>query len=465
MVLNIYIIFLISKKINYLSNLDSFQIAGGYSSPWSMYYLTYFILALLFALIIIFLLRLKFELKIKFLTAIISVGFTIFAFELFLTISHQKYNIETKIENAKKFGIEFDSRSTLNVLETLNQNKKKVYPNFKPKFFLVEDFYLKEGFQTINNDNIFPLSNISNISTILTNENGYYPIVKTDKYGFTNENNFYNNVDIMIVGDSYAEGYSVKQEDSIHSNLNNAGYNAISLGKGGNGPIVELASLIEYGKPYKPPVVIWIFVHNDFRNLHFELRSNLLTNYLINPNYEQNLINKQNEIDDFLIKYIDSETKELKQNKIVSKFNFLNLDTIIEIIKFSKLRSYVINTLMYLNTDNNYKILDQVLTRANNEVESWGGKLYFVYLPSLQTLNNTSLENVNNNSKINVRDGKSTIQDIHKICAKLNIEVIDFHYEINKMGNYKSIFPMESDGHYNTKGYKLLTETLIKNLK
>jgi hypothetical protein len=447
--INIYVIFLTSKKIIYLSKLDSFKIAGGYSSPWSMYYLTYFSIALLFAVIIIFILKLKYELKIKFLTAIISVIFTIFALELFLTLSHQKYNIETKIENAKKIGLEFDSRSTLDVLEALNQSKNKVYPNFKPKFFLVEDFYLKEGFQTINNGNIFPLSNIS---TILTNENGYYPIVKTDKYGFTNQNNFYNNnIDIMLIGDSYVEGYSVKPEDSISSNLNDAGYNSISLGKGGNGPIIELATLIEYAKPYKPPVVIWFFVHNDFRNLHFELRSNLLTNYLINTNYEQNLINKQNEIDDFLIRYIDSETEEFKKNIIVSKVNFLNLDTIIEIIKLSKLRSYIINTLMYLNTDNNYKILDQVLTRANNEIESWGGKLYFVYLPSLQTLNNTSLENGDKNSNINIKDGKVTIKNIHELCEKLNIEVIDFHNEISKIDNYKSIFPMESDGHYNSK--------------
>ena len=304
------------------------------------------------------------------------------------------------------------------------------------------------------------MSNISNISTLLTNENGYYPIVTTDNHGFTNSKNIYNtHIDIMLIGDSYIEGYSVKSENSIGSNLNAAGFNTISLGKGGNGPIIELASLREYAKPYKPSIVIWFFVHNDFRNLHYELRSDLLTNYLIDVNFGQDLINKQSEIDNFIKSYINSEKEELKQNKL----NFFNLDKIIEVFKLSQLRIYFINTLIYSNTQKNYEILHKVLMSANNEVTSWGGEFYFVYIPSSQTIKN-SLPG-NSNISFNKYEGISTIEDIHEICKKLNIEVIDFFSEINKIKNYKTIFPLESAGHYNKKGYKLLSDKLIKKLK
>ena len=39
---------------------------------------------------------------------------------------------------------------------------------------------------TIKNDNIFPLSGFSNTKTIFCNENGYFSIFESDRYGFNN---------------------------------------------------------------------------------------------------------------------------------------------------------------------------------------------------------------------------------------------------------------------------------------
>ena len=83
-------------------------------------------------------------------------------------------------------------------------------------------------------------------------------------------------------------------------------------------------------------------------------------------------------------------------------------------------------------------------------------------MPSLQTLNNSLTDTSQNILSLNKFEEKSTIDDIHKLCEKLNIEIIDFYSEISKLQNYKSIFPLESDGHYNEKGYRLLSDTLIK---
>ena len=410
---------------------------------------------------IIFVLNLKSEIKIKFLISLVSLGLTILTFEIFLNFSNERYSLETKIDRAAKLGIEFDSRTVLDVLEHLNNEENSVYPNFKPKFLLVEDYYYRDGFSTDDNNKIFPLSNISNISTILTNENGFYPVVKTDDYGFTNPLNIYNeNIDIMLIGDSYVEGYSVNSNNSLSSNLNASGYKSVSLGKGGNGPLVELATLNEYAKPFEPSIVIWFFVHNDFRNLHYELRSNLLTNYLTDQNFDQDLISKQNDIDIFIKDYIRSEQEELNQNY----FDLINTSKIIEIIKLSQLRVYFIDTLMYFNSQQNYEILEKVLMNANSEVKSWGGEFYFVYLPSLQTLNNLSSDNSKSIFSLNKFEEKSTIEDIYEICRKLNIEIIDFYFQITKLENYKSVFPLESDGHYNKKGYKLLSETIINGI-
>ena len=100
---------------------------------------------------------------------------------------------------------------------------------------------------------------------------------------------------------------------------------------------------------------------------------------------------------------------------------------------------------------------------ANNEVTSWGGEFYFVYIPSSQTIKNSLPEN--SDIAFNKCKGKSTVEDIREICEKLNIEVIDFFCVMNRIKNYKTIFPLESDGHYNKKGCKLLSDKLIKKLK
>ena len=397
----------------------------------------------------------KFDFKVKFLISLVSLAITILTFEIFLNVTTQTYSLESKIQKANELDIEFDTRSVLEVLDDLNNSENSIYPNFKPKFLLVEDYYYKEGFE-VNNDRIFPLSNISNISTILTNENGYYPVVKTDDFGFTNSENMYDEeIDVILIGDSYVEGYSVFEFHSLSSNLNDFGYKSVSFGKGGNGPLIELASLREYGSALKPSKVVWFFVHNDFRNLHYELRSDLLTKYMIDKNFDQNLINKQNEIDNFIKKYIKAEQDEINQHAF-------DISKIIEIIKLSQLRVYFIDTLMYFNSQKNYEILEKVLQNANKEVKSWGGEFYFVYLPSLQTLNNSLPDTSQNILSLNKFEEKSTIDDIHKLCEKLNIEIIDFYSEISKLQNYKSIFPLESDGHYNEKGYRLLSDTLIK---
>ena len=398
--------------------------------------------------------KLSFELKVKFLTSIVSIGLSLCIIELFLTFPADNY--DSRIKKAKEIGIEFDTRSKLDVLNDLKNDGHVIYPNFSPSILLQNS---KEGLNIANDNKIFPLSNIANISSILTNENGYYPIVQTDKYGFTNDKNLYkkNSIDIMLIGDSYTEGYSVLSNENISSNLNNAGFNTINLGKGGNGPVLELATLKEYALPYKPKIVIWFFLYNDFHNLYYELRSNLLTNYLLDFNYSQNLINKQDKIDNTLKQYID-----LKSNKKnLLNVNKMNLNKVSEIIKLSRLKGMYLNTIIYSSNKRNNKLLKEILFNANNTVKSWGGKLYFVYLPSKTALQNNPI----NMGSLFATDNITPINDIHHICNELNITVIDFYNEIYSLGNYDAFFPPERTGHYNSKGYKLLSDKLIENLK
>ena len=126
---------------------------------------------------------------------------------------------------------------------------------------------------------IYTLGGISNITTIFDNENGYYPIIETDEYGFNNPKGLFakGGVDIMLIGDSFAEGACVKPDETIASILRKSGFKTISLGKGGNGPLIELATLKEYAEPIEPKVVLWLHYAHDFDDLKEELFSHTTT--------------------------------------------------------------------------------------------------------------------------------------------------------------------------------------------
>ena len=97
----------------------------------------------------------------------------------------------------------------------------------------------------------------------------------------------------MITGDSFSEGYSVKQNESVSFLLNKANYKTISLGKAGFGSLFQLASIKEYAEPIQPKILLWFFFYNDLDGLKNEMNSDILLKYLNNKNFTQNLINKQ----------------------------------------------------------------------------------------------------------------------------------------------------------------------------
>ena len=60
---------------------------------------------------------------------------------------------------------------------------------------------------------IYPLSGISNSQTIHCNENGYYTLFESDRYGFNNPDDQWDkdNIEFFIVGDSFAMGECVNR--------------------------------------------------------------------------------------------------------------------------------------------------------------------------------------------------------------------------------------------------------------
>ena len=250
------------------------------------YYFDYYLISfILFIFSIIYFFLNKNLKKIIF----IYLGSFLFALYLFEAYS---FLIEKKIDAIilKKYyeetGKTYDTRSVHEFIQyQKNINKKKFIRAISPR----------------NYNKIYSLGGISYSNTVLCNENGFFATYQSDRYGFNNLDEAWekDKIKYLLVGDSFVHGHCVNRPDDISSVLRKLSKNSVlNLGFGGNGPLIEYATLREYLKP-NVENIIWVFFdENDLKiNLKEELSSDILNKYLIDQNFSQNLKNKQTKID------------------------------------------------------------------------------------------------------------------------------------------------------------------------
>lgn len=197
---------------------------------------------------------------------------------------------------ADKIGIEYDKRTRLEVIEDLIAEGVSAVPTVFPQALLKS---IGSSEKDINA--LFPLGGISNRTTVYGNESGKYLIYKSDRYGFNNPDNQWNSqpIEWLLLGDSFAHGAQVQPGQEIAGQIRSiTGNRAINLGIRGNGPLVEYATLVEYGKAVNASKVLWIYFEgNDLvEDLEREKNNPLLMQYMKNG-FSQSLLDRQKEID------------------------------------------------------------------------------------------------------------------------------------------------------------------------
>ena len=336
-----------------------------------------------------------------------------------------------------------------------NQSRSEIYKYLKNKNNKVG---LVVGPNTFLNkkNKIFPLSGISNTKTVYCNENGYYSIYQSDRYGFNNPDNEWNNkkINFFLIGDSFTHGACVNRPEDIASNLRLLSNNSVlNLGYGGNGPLIEYATLKEYLIP-NVEMVFWIYLEgNDLYNLYNELKNKILIKYLNDLSFTQNLKFKQSEIDDVVKNIVKEEI--LNDNFQLNKDNQLKYK-IIKFIRLNNIKKFIEKRIVK-NKENKFedkifKEFKDILKLSKEFTIKNNSKLYFVYLPEYHRYK-SNYDDTNYN---NIKD----------IINELEIPFIDIHKEIFiKEQNPLELFPFKLNGHYNEKAYKKIAETIYNFTK
>jgi hypothetical protein len=285
----------------------------------------------------------------------------LYAVELVLWLNPPQPSVEAR---AAALGNRFDPRNRYEVVVALRDSGVDAYPAVLPRHYFEDETFL-------------PLSGVSRRRTVLCNETGEFVIYDSDELGFNNPAGAWQQrrADIVLLGDSYIHGNCVPREHTIAGVLRTWWPRTINLGMAGTGPLLQYATLLEYAQHLRPRHVVWAFFEgNDFGDLNVEREHPVLQRYL-QDGFSQKLLQRQPSVDSAARVLANRElarfraTGEAPGNRRPAK-NLLDLWEI-----RSRLR-LVRQPKMPLDFHT------QLLQRARTHVQSWGGELYFLYLPS-----------------------------------------------------------------------------------
>jgi hypothetical protein len=369
--------------------------------------------------------------RINLLISLISVGLCLLAFNVFLTYQDPPHL--ALVREADRIRMQqpgADARMPFAVARDLTKEGKPTVP------FLVGRIARRAW----KPGEILPLAGVATATTALCNENGPYVFFTSDEHGFRNPPGRFTKSDVVIVGDSFAQGECVPRGKDVASLLRASGHQALSLGASGSGPLIELAIQIEYAQRLEPKTLVWLFFEeNDLEDLWEELENPLLVRYLEDDSFSQNLWDKQPEIDAYWHKFLAEVKPTTYYGDSMKTHELLTLTPLRRLVRLER-RAHAPWR----------RDLRRILTTSKRLMEERGGRLLFVYLPGW--------------SRYGTRPALDKAE-VFEIVRTLGIPSIDFDEALRASGDPLAHFPSRHIGHYNELGHALLAKTIAEAVK
>ena len=362
------------------------------------------------------------------------------------------------VEAARATGIEYDRRTKLEVIDDLTAAGTDAVPAVDVRSLAVSGWWQTSGDQTARK--LLPLSGVAGKTTVYMNETGKYLVYRSDRHGFNNPDAQWDSPhqDWLLIGDSFVQGAAVQPGEDLSSQIRaQTNQTVLNVGTGGNGPLIELATLSEYGQALRPSTLVWVYFEgNDLLpELAREQTVPLLMRYL-QRDFTQNLMDRRAQIDTKLALFIEKEKAKARarlqdrQNAELRAANlgWLRLNAIRKLLALDA----VDNSLARLETDD---IIDplfrNILTEARARTEAWGGRMVFVYLPEFERYRNrVDHESFRKRS------------ELIEMVGSLGIPVIDIHQQVfAEHPDPLSLFPLRLGYHYNAEGYEQVARAIV----
>ncbi len=262
----------------------------------------------------------------------------------------------------------YDTRMKLEVLEAVRAEGQDAWPDIGQATLF--------GGLDVDGRRLVPVSGVATATTVYCNESGQRTIYVADEHGFNNPRGLYDGpADVVIVGDSFAHGACVPPDEDVASQLRRlrSDLTIVSLGYGGAGPLTVQATLAEYARRLKPRDVFWLYYSgNDLRDTQLELTSDVLTRYLDDIDFTQNLWDARASFDPVLRAFIDAKEAERRAAgpyvpPPVPLAPTLKLE---QVRRLFGLKPF----------PDPHGPFARAAAQTKARVERWGGRLHFVYV-------------------------------------------------------------------------------------
>ena len=306
--------------------------------------------------------------------------------------------------------------------------------------------------QKVQPGDFVALSGPPHTRTLLGNELGFIATFVSDRYGFNNPDSVYDaprtGRTVVLIGDSYTQGYSVQPGDDIAGQLRAKGLHTFNLGCGGNGTLAELATYVEYGRFLQPDTVVLIYYEgNDLGDLAREWDS-MLRRYLDDA-FSQRLLQREAERLSLLLSVAEGESATRRAGYIHWLFTLSRIR--------KRLRA-VISPRSFDDEVARFRIvMDELRTRLQREAV----ELLVVYLPQGSFVAGGRADDC----KVHAARCRNKIMSV---LDELNIRVLDFEKELRMLDEPFSVFPYrrgnEVLGHLTPAGYQMVAAAIAREL-
>lgn len=372
---------------------------------------------------------------------------------------HTPERLERIGRMAARHGVEFDTRMRLDVTLDLRAESELAVPAVPPRHYLEErpDGRVVSTIR-LDGEELVPLGGLSNATTVLCNESGDYVIYTADEHGFRNPPGTWDvEPEIVAIGDSYTEGFCVDADSSFVGRIRTRHPRTLNLGFGGSGPLFQLAQLEEYVRPLEPDHVIWFYFEgNDHWDLLLEGDNEVLLRYLREEGFRQNLRERQDEVDRVYLEMVEAAIEEeLHQRRHPEEDRWWEPRQLVRAVTRPARFPTIRQTLGLIEADDGsmppgllrLDLFREIAAHFAEAVDSWGGTLTFVYLPSRNSF---------------IAERVYPYDEIMSVVRELEIPTVDLLEVFRQHEDPLDLFPFRRFGHYNEEGHALVAETVMR---
>ena len=416
--------------------------------------------------------------RVRLSTVLSSASIAVYGFGILVTLWDHMPSVRERGELRRRRhiaaiqGLPFDGRTKAEVVHALRAGGAEAVPSIAVSHLLRRQRggALKSAV-SVNGAEIMPLSGIADKLTVLCNEAGAYVTYRSDEHGFNNPRHSWEPpVEILALGDSFVQGNCVAPDQNIVATIRRRRPATLNAGMAGNGPLMMLATLKEYGRVIKPHIVLWFYFEgNDLEELNREKDSSILRKYLTGT-FTQNLFRRQPEIDRALINEVETLRRWggipalMDDLSYAAAMVFDRQDPIQDLLKLSDLRnkfglvggralSAPDDTPPSVDagrSDDRIDLLRRVVVEANATVAAWGGRVYFVYLPEWARFS------------ISESGSNQVRRAVLRAVTGSGVPVIDVTEAFSARRDAVSLFSLRIGYHYNEEGARIVAETVLR---